>query len=101
MALASPTHFRSDHFDFKILRKEGLVLLLEKSKPQYHAGYEVMVLKPPGKPFIRAGMTISPTTDRMPKSHEWGKRAWTFVASQYEEADRKFDSLVKRQKNRA
>lgn len=74
--------------------------LFEKTKSHYHAGYEVMLLRGPGKAFMREGKLVTPKTERMPKSHEWGKRGWSFPATDYESADRRFNLLVAREKRR-
>ena len=93
-----PTEMTHDRFSFRLLRREAMVAMFEKWKPNYHAGFEIVVLKAPGKPFVRVGQTITPVHETFPSSADWGKCAWTY--KEKEPAERKFDRLLKRQARR-
>ena len=101
--------FQLEGFKHTVLEQQGNVLLLDKIKtftgsrhrhrahtPDYHAGYEVVILRPPGKPYTAGGVTVTPVNHTMPKSHEWGKRGFSYPATGYSDAVRKFHTLSKR-----
>ena len=69
--------FRSGGFSFKILRRDGDVALLRKTKPGFSfETFEVVVLQH-HKERIIAGKSIE-RGEAMPSCEQWGSKGWTF-----------------------
>jgi len=85
-----PDTFRSDGFDFRLLRRAGAVALLVKSKPGGTPSYEVvrLVRVPEREMFGR----VIPAHEAMPASEQWGERGWTY--SDRDRAEAKFSDLT-------
>ncbi len=81
--------FRSDGFDFRLLKRAGDVALLVKSKPGGTPSYEVvkLVCAPDREMFGR----IIPAHEAMPPSESWGQRGWTYC--DHDRAEVKFAKL--------
>lgn len=90
----SPTSFEYRGFTFKLRARIGDIALYEKEGPTYHAGWEVVIIKPPGKAFKCDGRVITPQHETVPASGEWGRLGWSF--RDHADALAKFESLCKR-----
>lgn len=87
-----PTQFRKDGFDHEVIRREGMVALIKKTKTGYssfeviriqsHDGYEMM------------GVVVPPA-EHMPRSEDWGTHGFTFPGDSRVKADAKFMELVR------
>ncbi|MBI4658303.1 MAG: hypothetical protein HY735_05535 [Verrucomicrobia bacterium] len=88
-----PETFRQDGFDFKILTREGRVVLLEKSKQEFPTRhFEVVIIR---QHDAREAFSKSyPPREGVPPSEAWGKEGWSY--SSEEEARRKFADLCSR-----
>jgi hypothetical protein len=73
-----PATFRNDGFDFQQLAREGMVVLLRKTKPQFsNESFEVVILhqspawiNPQGNPV--------PAAECMPQNEKWGEQGWSY-----------------------
>ncbi len=85
-----PDTFRSDGFDFRVLKRAGAVALLVKAKPGASPSYEVvrLVRVPEREMFGR----VIPAHEAMPASELWGERGWTY--SDRDRAEAKFSELT-------
>lgn len=75
-----PDRFRDHGFDFQVIAKEGLVVLLRKTK-KYYEGYEVVILHE-AEAHTWPGGNTTPAHERMPNAAEWGTYGWTYVDSE-------------------
>ena len=73
------------------LERAGMVALLEKSKPGYHCGYEVVIVQSHDG-FEIAGRYIE-AGESMPPTSQWGSKGWTFLPSDKAGALRKLWQL--------
>jgi len=84
-----PDRFRSDTFDFRLLKRAAAVALLSKSRTAGYVSYEVvkLVRVPDRQMFGR----VVPAHEAMPASEQWGERGWTY--SDRDRAEAKFAKL--------
>jgi hypothetical protein len=75
--LPLPTSFKDDGFTFTLIRREGDIALLSKTKPHYtRPSFEVVriVHRPAemikGKPY--------PAREALPSTSTWGTYGWTY-----------------------
>lgn len=88
-----PETFTQDGFKFTMLKRDGRVALLRKSKSELNTGYEVVIVQHrPAKVFKGR---VFPEYESMPASEQWGSAGWTFVDR--ETAEARFASLTRLQ----
>ena len=87
-----PDNFRKEGFDHKVLKREGDVALLSKSKDNYH-GFEVVVVQ--SHNGYRFGNELFPPAEFMPRNEDWGSKG--FTCSSREAAEVRFTKLLKAQ----
>ena len=90
-----PDTFRSDGFDFRLLRRDADVVLLVKSKPSGTASYEVVILQ--HRPAEIIGGIHYPPREAMPRSADWGISGWSYAT--HETAEARFQKLVEGRKD--
>ena len=88
-----PTSFRSDGFDYVLLKREGLAALFQKSKPSHSfPTYEIVWIRQiPTRELF--GHT-SEAHEAMPSSEQWGTYGWT--ACDLPSAESRFTWLVEK-----
>ena len=71
-----PPQFRHDGFDFRVLEREGGVVLLSKTKPHYtRLHFEVCIVRRcPERTIV--GKLI-PARECLPTPEHWGTYGWT------------------------
>ena len=85
-----PTTFRSDGFDFALLKRYGDIALLRKTKPRLRfESLEVVVIQRHNTFEIKG--KLIPASEHLPSSGQWGVKGWTY--SDRLSADRKFNQL--------
>jgi len=90
-----PDQFRSDGFDFRMLKRAGDVALLVKSKPDGTPSYEVVVIQ--HRPAEVICGREYPAREAMPRSEGWGASGWTYIDR--DAAEVRFDKLANRRKD--
>lgn len=85
-------NFKSNGFHFHQLRREGNVVLFEKSKGHVQSFEVVRVQWRPER--LAFGKTL-PATEVMPSSERWGKDGWSYC--DLLSARRKYQNLVEAQ----
>jgi hypothetical protein len=84
--------FRSDSFDFELIKRRGRIALFSKTKSTHRDPcYEVVILQIHEAERI-LGYQL-PKREAMPPSESWGNSGWSY--SNLEAAMKRFDSLVK------
>ena len=87
-----PATFRSDGFDFELLKRDGDIALFRKTKPGLgFESFEVVVIQR-HETFEIEGKLI-PASEHLPRSEQWGIKGWTY--SDRLSADRRFNQLKK------
>jgi hypothetical protein len=72
------TRFRSDGFDFQLVRREGPVALLAKQKPNYsQPSFEVVIIQT--RPAEHIFGRDLPEREVMPPSESWGTLGWSYA----------------------
>ncbi len=72
-----PTQFRSDGFNFRLVRRDGMVALLSKQKTQHdRPSFEVVVIQT--RPAERIFGRELPEREAMPGSECWGRFGWSY-----------------------
>jgi hypothetical protein len=70
-----PAVFRSDGFDFELLKRDGDIALFRKTKPGFSfETFEVVVVQHHKERMI-AGKSIE-DGEAMPSSEQWGSKGW-------------------------
>ena len=83
--------FRLDGFEFKLLKRNGLVALFEKSKDEHtHPSFEVVILQV--YPATKLWGVEQPERETMPHNEQWGKAGWTF--QEREAAEKQYRELL-------
>jgi hypothetical protein len=83
--------FKRDGFTHELLKRERLVCLVRRSKPE-HWHYEVVRLRiEPGKE--RFG-TFFPEHERYPSNEEWGTHGFTYLSSDLKRAEERWLELL-------
>ena len=91
-----PETFRRDDFDFEQLAREGMVVLLRKSKPEFaNISYEVVVLHESSDHLGPRGNLIL-AAECMPQNEKWGQEGWSY--RDQDDAWAKFRGLVESRK---
>ena len=83
--------FRKDQADFKLLKREGDVALLQKIRGDY-CGFEVVVIQKHNG-YEMMGKVVPPS-EFYPSSEQWGTYGFSFLPSDREGAERKFQELL-------
>lgn len=69
--------FREDGFSFQLVARQGDVALFAKTQPKHTVpGYEVVIVQKHKATYWPDGR-VSPAREAMPRSEEWGTKAWT------------------------
>ncbi len=69
--------FKSNGFQFRLLKREGLVALFEKSKSGHRElSFEVVILQVNRERTFPNGIT-TPERETMPSDEQWGAYGWT------------------------
>jgi hypothetical protein len=90
-----PEKFRSDRFDFQLLRRQGDVALFSKQKPQHsRPTFEVVVIQ--RRPAERIFGRNLPNREVMLSNESWGALGWSF--SDFASAKARFDQLCQAQR---
>lgn len=93
----SATKFVQGGFVFRLIRREGDVAMLVKTKPgMSYESIEVVVLEPAVTKIVKGA--VVQFEESLPRSEAWGKRSWTYPDQ--DDADRKFFEIVKREERR-
>ena len=71
-----PERFRSDGFDFRVLKRVDNVALLEKIKHSGAASYEVVIIQ--SRPAETIYGLSYPAREVMPMSEAWGVLGWSY-----------------------
>ena len=88
-----PRTLRHDGFDLRQVQRIGQVALYEKTKDNYTAGWEIILIrKRPGRHL--PGGKFLPAREQYPSSAEWGIRGWT--ATTPADAQKRFNKQVQR-----
>ena len=85
--------FRRRGIDYKLLKREKDVALLQQTKVGWSTPFFEVVIVQKHDGYSIAGNTVEPA-EHMPKDEAWGVAGWTFISM--EEALRKFNRLLKR-----
>ena len=86
-----PTTFRSDGFDFELLKRDGDIALFRKTKPRLRfESLEVVVIQR-HETFEIEGKLI-PASEHLPRSEQWGSAGWSY--RDRPSAERKFNQLI-------
>lgn len=73
-----PPEFRSGDFTFRQLKREGAIVLFEKSKPSHsRKTFEIVVIQEHPERIL-FGKSYSPK-EALPRSESWGQLGWTFT----------------------
>ncbi|MCK9587800.1 MAG: hypothetical protein M0Q93_00390 [Terrimicrobiaceae bacterium] len=85
--------FRKEGFDHKVLKREGDVVLIRKTKEAggHYDGYEVAIVQ--SHQGYRFGNETFPPAEFMPRNEDWGWKGFSFT--DLERAEIKFAKLVK------
>jgi hypothetical protein len=95
MRTSLPTQFRSDGFDFRLIRRKGTVAMLAKQKPHHsRPSYEVIIIQK--RPSERVFGQNLPAREVMPASETWGTLGWSYIDRVCAEA--RFDQLCQAQR---
>jgi hypothetical protein len=87
-----PQTFALGSFTFRLIKREGDVALLEKSKPSWSIPrYEVVIVQ---ETRTWSGGVVSPAHEELPGSWQWGSEGWSY--SDPEDAWQKFHELTGR-----
>jgi hypothetical protein len=92
MVESFPEQFRSDGFNFRLLKRQGRVALLAKEKPQHsHPSFEVVHIQL--HPAERVFGQDLPEREAMPPTESWGTLGWSYCA--LADAEARFNQLCK------
>ena len=87
-----PDHLRVDGFDLRLLKREGDIALLEKSKKGYeNRSYEVVRIQHHPDTHWPDGR-ITPAREALPSNEQWGDHGWSYRDE--DEARAKYFSLL-------
>ena len=84
--------FKRDGFTHELIKREGLVCLVKRSKPA-HWHYEVIKLRI--RSAEEAFGKFYPERETYPSDEEWGTNGFTFVCTDLERANECFQCLSK------
>jgi len=86
-----PQQFKKTGFQFTQVKRDGLIALFSKRKPQHSKdNFEVVMIQQHGEYFI-GGVTI-PAREALPSSNSWGRDGFTYTT--LDAAQKKFDQLM-------
>ena len=71
-----PNTFTQGGFDFKVIKRDGQVAMLEKSKNGYHNSMFEVVIIQKHKAKVLFGNTLE-DREAMPPDEAWGQFGWT------------------------
>ena len=88
-----PQTFKSNGFNFRLLRRDGDVAIFEKTRPNLpHVGYEVVIIQK-RRTRIICGRAV-PGHEAMPNPRDWGRLGWT--PYDYDDGIRRYRALVEK-----
>jgi hypothetical protein len=72
-----PTTFRSDGFDFELVKRDGDIALFRKTKPGFgFESFEVALIQRHDTLEIKG--KLIPAGEHLPRSEQWGIKGWTY-----------------------
>lgn len=89
-----PKEFTKTGFSYKQLRREGNVALYEQRGLSGGIGYEVILISSHKGYSVGEGGSYIEPAETYPSSSLWGQKGWTYLRTQLDLANRKFDGLV-------
>jgi hypothetical protein len=89
------TSFKHDGYDFKLVKRNGLMAMFEKKRPHWSFGWwEVVLIQIHAEHTWPSGET-SPEREVMPPTVSWGDKGWTFFHKDRDKAESRFEALSK------
>ena len=87
------TEWKKSGFQFRVIRREGDVVIVEKWRPETPSmvSYEVAKIRIQEEHTWPTGQT-TPRGERYPSSEEWGKYGFTCLTREH--AQRRFNSMT-------
>ena len=87
-----PERFRDGGFDMRVVWREGMVVMLERSRPGHsYSTWEAAILKEVKETRWPDGKT-TPAREVMPRNEDWGRLGFTYLTR--EQAEEGFKGLV-------
>lgn len=95
-----PLEFTKNGYKFKQIKRTGAIALYKKTPfSTSNFGYEVIIITSHNG-YNLGGSFIEPS-ETYPSSSLWGQKGWTYMYSQPDKAEKKFEELCRAQDRKA
>jgi len=86
-----PQKFSKHGFEFELIKREGDVALLKKTRGAY-AGYEVVKIQKHNG--VEYEGSVTEAAEHLPGNSDWGISGFTYLLADLDRAERRFAQLV-------